>query len=364
MFSNRQLLSDIFALAIIVLAVVILHRFLLSLVWAGTIAIATWPFFQRLLRQFQGRRIVASAVATLVVCCGIGVPLVTLLVLLVEELHRATLFLLKVNMVGWPAPAWIAKLPFATDSIIKNWNAVLAQPHGLSEFLHDFAATRLSLLSGFLKGVGLQMLHRTVDVIFAMLVLFFLYRDGQRLATQITCAGHKWMPDRWDDYAARAVGAVRATVNGVAFVGIGVGILIGIGYWMTGIEGPILLATLTAILAMIPFGAPVVFGIVAAVLYAQGNVAAALGLLVWGTVVVFIADHFVRPFLISGVTRLPFLAVLFGLLGGIETMGLIGLFIGPVIMVLVLALWREATSAPPVAPPAAASQSMAQLSDS
>jgi predicted PurR-regulated permease PerM len=94
---------------------------------------------------------------------------------------------------------------------------------------------------------------------------------------------------------------------------------------------------------MIPFAAPLVFGVAALLLAAQGAMVAAIAVAVWGTIVLFVADHFVRPLLIGGAIRLPFLWVLLGILGGLETFGLLGLFLGPVIMALAMALGREWT---------------------
>jgi predicted PurR-regulated permease PerM len=115
----------------------------------------------------------------------------------------------------------------------------------------------------------------------------------------------------------------------------------GISYAVVGLQAPALLGALTALLAMIPFGAPIVFAILTVILVAQGHLVIGLALFAWGALVMFIADHFIRPSLIGGAMQLPFLAVLFGILGGVETMGLIGLFLGPAIMVLFNTLWRE-----------------------
>jgi predicted PurR-regulated permease PerM len=98
---------------------------------------------------------------------------------------------------------------------------------------------------------------------------------------------------------------------------------------------------------VIPFGAPVVFGAAALYLIAQSKIAAAGIVLGAGFVVTFVADHFVRPVLIGGATRLPFLLVLLGILGGLESLGLLGLFVGPAVMAAFVALWREWTGPEP-----------------
>ena len=94
---------------------------------------------------------------------------------------------------------------------------------------------------------------------------------------------------------------------------------------------------------MIPFGAPLMFGAASLLLLAQGATIAAAAVLAFGFAVVFVADHAIRPVLIGGATRLPFLWVLLGILGGVETWGLLGLFLGPAIMAVLILLWREWT---------------------
>ena len=107
---------------------------------------------------------------------------------------------------------------------------------------------------------------------------------------------------------------------------------------------PALFGALTGILAMIPFGAPLVLAVAALTLFVQGGIGFAIGLFAFGMIVVFVADHFVRPVLIGGATRLPFLWVLLGILGGLETFGLLGLFLGPAVMAALNSLWRDWTS--------------------
>ncbi|HAU2070115.1 TPA: AI-2E family transporter, partial [Legionella pneumophila] len=124
-------------------------------------------------------------------------------------------------------------------------------------------------------------------------------------------------------------------------VGIGVGILMGICYALVGFPAPTLTGFITALAAMIPFVVPIVFIIVALILLSVGSLIGGIIVLVWGTLVMFVADHFVKPVLIGGAIQLPFLAVLFGILGGVETLGLLGLFLGPMVMVLFVTLWQE-----------------------
>jgi len=112
-------------------------------------------------------------------------------------------------------------------------------------------------------------------------------------------------------------------------------------YLVAGVPHPMLLGLLTAVAAMIPFGAAVMFGIASLMLIGDGAVGWAVAIFVIGMIVVGIADHFIRPFLIGGSTRLPFLWVLIGILGGVESLGLLGLFVGPATMATLFMLWRD-----------------------
>jgi predicted PurR-regulated permease PerM len=134
---------------------------------------------------------------------------------------------------------------------------------------------------------------------------------------------------------------VRGTVNGLVLVGLVEGVLLGIAYLMAGLPHPVLLGLATAVLATVPFGAPLVFLGGSLALLVQGHTTAAIALVVFGSVLVFVADHFVRPVLIGNSTRLPFFWVLLSIFGGLESFGLIGLFLGPAIMSILMTMWRE-----------------------
>ena len=145
------------------------------------------------------------------------------------------------------------------------------------------------------------------------------------------------------------VQAVLATVNGLVLVGLGEGALLGIAYIAAGLPHPVSIAALTGVLAVIPFGAPIAFGAAALYLAAAGSAVAGAAVFCFGLVVVFVADHFIRPVIIGGAARLPFLWVLLGILGGLESFGIIGLFLGPAIMAALISVWRDWTEIPTAA---------------
>jgi predicted PurR-regulated permease PerM len=134
---------------------------------------------------------------------------------------------------------------------------------------------------------------------------------------------------------------VKAVVYGLVLTALVQGLLVGVGYWIAGAGAPVFLAALTTVCGLIPFAAPTVWIGVGVGLFVKGSTAAAVGLAIWGAIVLGWTDHIVRPFLISREAAIPFILVLFGVLGGLASFGLVGLFIGPVILAVLLAVWRE-----------------------
>jgi predicted PurR-regulated permease PerM len=112
-----------------------------------------------------------------------------------------------------------------------------------------------------------------------------------------------------------------------------------------GVPHAIGFAIITCILAAIPFGAPITFCSAALLMLANGSVFSAIGLTVFGFIVVFVTDHVIRPIVIGGASRIPFLLVLLGILGGLSSLGLVGLFIGPALMAVFVAIWRDVADA-------------------
>ncbi len=136
----------------------------------------------------------------------------------------------------------------------------------------------------------------------------------------------------------------RAVVCGLLLAAFAQALLAGLGYWGAGVKAPAFWGAAIAVVALIPFGAPLVWGSIGVWLLLQGQVGAGLGLLLWGALAISWIDKLVRPLIISGVAKIPFLLVLYGILGGLAAFGLIGLFVGPVILAILLALWREWTA--------------------
>jgi len=340
--SVQRIQNAVFTLAIVALTAWIARPFFVSLLWAAILAIASWPLHRRIRAHTGNRRTAAALLSTLLVTAVFLLPALWALAEAAQQAPALARLLTDASAHGIEAPPVLARIPFAGPYLHSWWVATLAQPHGLAHLLSGGQPGRLLLAGETAKQLGGQLIHRLVEFGFALLSLFFLYRDGPGLYQQFNVIAQRWLgAARWHRYAGSIPHSIRATVNGLVLVGLGEGVLIGIAYLIAGLPSAATWGALTAVLAVIPFGAPLAFLSAAALLFVSGHVAGAVGVAAWGMVVVFVADHFIRPRLIGDATRMPFLAVLFGILGGLEAMGLIGLFIGPVIMMLFVTLWRE-----------------------
>src|ERR1700674_54230 len=334
--SSPWLLSAVVAL----LALWILQGFLPALAWAVIIAIASWPLYVRFERRLPLTRTDAAILFTLLVAILFIAPLVYLLIKLGVEAQVLSKQLITAENSGLPPPDWLSRIPGISNWLIDQWNTVLGTPGGVADWLRH---SEHGSLLGWARSLGRQGARRSVVLVFTLFALFFLYRDGDVLALQLTRLIHAGLGERGSLYLQHAVATIRATVNGLVLVGVGEGVLIGIAYAIAGLPSPAVWGALTGLLAIIPFAAPIVFGTAALLLAVQGAIVPAVAVAAWGTFVLFVADHFVRPILIGGAIKLPFLWVLLGILGGLETLGLLGLFLGPVSMALAIALWREWT---------------------
>jgi predicted PurR-regulated permease PerM len=267
-------------------------------------------------------------------------PFSWLIGILIKESQFFVNFLQELNKNGGAAPVFFGRLPWVGSELVTFWDTNLAQPGNLKSLFSNLHEN-FTPATYYIKQIGFDIAHRGFQVGFTLLTLFFFYRDGDKLLLQVNQVGEYCLEKRWFRYSERLPQALRATVNGTILVGLGVGLLMGVCYELVGFPAPTLTGFITALAAMVPFVVPIILATVALILLSVGNLISAIVVLCWGTLVMFVADHFIKPVMIGGAIELPFLAVLFGILGGVETLGLLGLFVGPMIMVLFVTLWQE-----------------------
>lgn len=327
--------------AIAALVLLLMREFLPSMAWALLLAVTTWGMYERILAKTGGRRILAAAISAIGVSVLIGVPVAWLGTLVTGEVHRAMAFLQKANAEGLPVPAVLDSIPVVGSILKEYWAQELSAPNRILPLLMEKLSPHVTQAPLLLKTVSMHLLHFAVEFFFAVLTLFFAYIHGPAIAKQTRAICLRLMGPRSMPYFDTLPLTMRATVSGMILVAIGEGVALGTAYWITGLPSVVTLATASAVMAIVPGGAPLSFCLASLYLYGTGHTLAAIGLITWGASQLFVVDHFIRPRLIGDAAKLPFLVVLFGLLGGLTTFGLVGLFIGPTCTAAGYLMWKN-----------------------
>ena len=323
---------------LLLLAYSVLQLFLVPIAWAAIMAYATWPMYARLRRLLRGRATLSAALMSLLLMASFVLPLLWLVAIMRTELGGAYAAVAAYLAQGQrPLPDFVAAIPWLGDWLQQLLDGLSRNPQSLRDQIGAWMEERTGELLHLLGGVG----RNAAKLGFALLTVFFFYRDGETLLAQFRRVLGRLIGTRVEGYI-KAVGATtRAVVYGLVLTALAQGLLAGLGYWAAGVHSPVLLAVVTALIALIPFGTPFVWGSIGAWLVLNGQTAAGVGLLLWGTLVVSWVDNLIRPIVISSASHTPFLLVMFGVLGGVTAFGLIGLFVGPVILAVLMAVWRE-----------------------
>ena len=338
---SRAAVRAAFALALVILAAWIATDFLAPLAWAAVIAITTWPAYQRFAALMPERRrdVIAPLLFTLIAGVVLLVPLMLALHQIAQASDAFMRWVSHLQKGGVPVPSWAAQLPLAGDLLAGWWEENLSNPQAAAQWLRGI---NMESLTAWTSTLGGELLRRLFLFLVTLIALFFMYRDGGWLAARGLETADRFLGDPGERLAGKMADAVRGTVNGTVVIAVAEGIIIGIGYYIAGAPDPLLLTLLTIAFAMLPLGAEIAVTFVALLMIVQGSgFLIPLALFAFGMAVTIIGDNFLWPALVGRTARLPFLLALIGVLGGVQTFGLIGLFIGPVVMATFITVWRE-----------------------
>lgn len=331
----------LFLTALLICCVYFFWHFTLPVLAAFIMCFASWPLYSKWQRQWPVDSIWAPAGMLIAWLLLLFCPIVYLSIVTFQEAQLLLMEVAKANKTGVGTPGWLVELPWIGADAHAYWSTHLAQPGQLEGVVretlgaswNDLSKTMLSFTAG-LAGFALSAL-------FCLITLFFLYKDGPRLLTQIDVVGRHLLPTHWQALSRLIPKTVSATVVGMSLIAVAEGVILGVAYSLAGAPSPLVLGVITAFMAMIPGGAPLAFTAVSIFLVATGQSFNGACLFAWGCIELFIIDKTIRPVLVGGPVKLPFLPTFFGLIGGVKTLGVLGLFIGPVLMALLVAVWRS-----------------------
>ncbi len=339
----------------------ILQPFLFPALWAALLAHWVFPLHRRVTQMTGGREALAAGCLTFGVLTVVVVPLVWMSALLVGEAG-----VVEQAMREWIVAGGLQQLPerVASVPLIGNWLRSLVTAEKLQVLsMEDSVMAGAKWLSQFFVSQMGDLLKNAVVLVsnffIMLLVLFFLLKDGARWLAGL----YELIPmdeSHKQKIVARLDQTVRAVVKGMLVTAMVQGGLAGLAYLVLSVPFPVVLTALTIVLAPIPFGGTaLVWGPVVLYLFWVGAVGKAVGMLVWGVGVVSMVDQFLRPWLIGQEVQIPVLLLVLSVLGGLALYGLLGLFVGPIIISLVMTavqIYREEYYAPvPAAPPSQAS---------
>ncbi len=317
------------------------HGFLVPVLAALVIGFASWPIYRRLLAAIGGNRTLGATIAIVAVISFIVAPISLAAVYAVDEVRSWVVWTIETNATGAVVPAWLTQIPVAGIWLGEQWAKYIGHPGALGELVQLVSGSNIGNIYRGVLVVGASAFQSLLTLLFMLITLFFVYRDGERLVEQLDKLGERILPMRWERVSRIVPLTISSTVTGMGVIAIGEGIVLGIAYWMAGVPSPVTLGIITGIMALVPGGAPLCFTLVSVYLVASGSVFAGVALFAWGTIELFIVDKTLRPRLVGGPIKLPFLPTFFGLVGGVKTMGFLGLFVGPVLMALLVSIWRE-----------------------
>ena len=368
-------------------SLLVLWPFLSAVLWAIVLSFSIWPVHRRLVAWLGGRHTLAALIITLVFLAALVVPLIVAVANLAGDARALTGAGREWLASGAATPAWIGRVPLVGPPASRYWNDLADELREMMAAADSTAAAvvpttaptvaptlvptvvpdvvpvpatspttssapvdrsklrqtiRAVLAWGrsFLVTFGLAIGAGVMQVVLSLLLMFFILKDGEALATRLASMAARISAERGTVLLDLAGGTVRGVVYGILGTALAQGIMAGIGFLIAGVPGATLLGLLTFLLSVLPMGPPLVWLPAAGWLFHQGRPGWGVFMLIWGVGVSSI-DNVVKPLIISRGSKMPFVLIFLGVLGGALTFGLIGVFIGPTLLAVAYRLIDE-----------------------
>lgn len=321
----------------------VLRPFLAAFLFATVLCLSTWPAFLWLKRRLGGRTSLAALVFALAMLVAIALPVALAAHSLVTHSAQAIDFARGFIDRGPPdLPSGVASIPLVGGSIAEYWGQLTASRDEVVALARRLAdpAKKFLVAAGSAAGEGV------FQILAAIFVAFFFYRDGERVAKMVRTGMSRLAGlEQGLSVLATAQNAIKGVVYGLIGTAIAQALVALVGFLVAGVPAAFLLAALTFVLSLIPMGPVIIWGGAAAWLYAQGETGWAVFMVAYGVLVISSVDNFVKPILMSRAGGLSMLLVVLGVFGGAMAFGFIGLFVGPALLAVAWSLvnaWLEA----------------------
>jgi predicted PurR-regulated permease PerM len=316
----------------------VLRPFLVATLFAAIICVSSWPLFLLIRDLTGGRAWLAASIMSLLLVLLVAAP-VAMLALSIADVGPPAIDAVRRYFEGGlrEAPDWVARIPLVGEAMRDYWAGLIASQEELVKLLRGLIdpARRFAVAAGGVIAAGL------VEVLLAVLIAFFFYRDGEALAAKLHVATDRLAGDFSRELLATTRNTAIAVVHGLLGTAIAQAVIATIGFLLAGVPGAFLLGALTFVLSLVPVGPPLVWGGATIWLFSEGHTGWAIFMVAWGALVVSSVDNFLKPLLIGRSSGLPFVRVLLGVFGGVIAFGFVGLFLGPTLLAVGLSLGEK-----------------------
>jgi len=332
---TRTVLAVLFLGLLIGLSLWILRPFLAAIIWAVMIVVATWPMMKAVQARFWGRRSWAVVVMTLVLSLFLILPFPAAIATLVVNAGEMTDWVKTLSDFKFPPPPdWMTALPIVGDAIARGWE--MLSTRGIDEWAREAAPYAGAFGKWFAAQVGsIGLLF--VEFVMTIVIAAILYANGEGAAELVMRFGRRLAGTNGEAAVRLAAQAIRGVALGVVVTALVQSVLGGIGLAVAGVPYAIVLTVLMFILSVAQIGAVPVLVPAVIWLYWTGSTGWGTFLLIV-TIVVGTLDNFLRPILIKKGANLPLLLVFTGVVGGLVSFGMVGIFIGPVVLAVMYTL--------------------------
>jgi predicted PurR-regulated permease PerM len=326
-----------------------LSPFISALIWATTIVVATWPLLKHLESWLGGSRALAVVLMTLVISAVFVVPFGMAIAVLLELVVQGVEIMRTVLDKGLPPlPHWLVSIPWLGQQIESGYNDFAANgPEGVAELLRPYARSAASWTLTVTGGAGVVAVHFLLTVILSAI----LYAQGEVAAEGVIAFARRIGGDRAEQTVRLAANATRGVALGVVVTALVQSLLAGLALWISGVPRAGVLLAITFVLCIAQLG-PLLILVPAVVwLFWSGSTVWGVALAI-ATVVIALIDNVLKPLLIRRGVDLPLLLLIAGVIGGLIGFGVVGLFIGPVILAVtytLLVAWVRDGNSPPAA---------------
>ena len=318
----------------------VLLPYAVPLLWAGILAFATYPILTTL-RRVVKKPILSALLMTVLFLALVLAPLLSFALPLTQEiLTEVAKFRGFIENPQATLPAWISHIPFAGTRIQQWYQNFRTHTPSVSIFM-DRLQSHLLTFGDRLFAIMTDAGKIAVKTLVLLLGLFSFYLKGPELWKGIRTLLLKWGGPAVEGPFGQIAPVTRGVVYGMFFTALTQAVLAGIGFEVARIPDALLLTFLLFFLALFPMGAVAVWLPASFTLLAQGRTLTFILFLVWNALVVGGIENVIKPIFIGRSSEMPFILILLGVLGGLEAFGIIGLFIGPVILAILQTLWQQ-----------------------